>query len=318
MRFRFIEDRRADYPVRIMCDVLGVSPAGYYAWRSRPESRRSTENLALLDDIKRVHHDNHECYGSPRIHRELKAEGHGTSRGRVERLMRRYGVRAILARPRWFRTTDSQHDLPIAPNLLDRNFTAAAPNRIWPADITYVETGEGWLHLSTVMDLYSRRIVGWAMQRPYAHRTAARSTANGHLSPAARRRPDAPFRPWCSIRIARLSHSPRHQWDHRLDEAQGQLLRQCTDGKLLPHAQNRAGPSPTICNTRRSPTRYLCLHRGLLQQDSAPFSDRLYQPDRDGAKSCLTLSTFLGEDHDAKATETITRAENDLPSLDVE
>ena len=164
MRFRFIEDRRADYPVTIMCSVLDVSRAGYYAWRGRPESRRSTENLALLDDIKRVHHDNHECYGSPRIHRELKAEGHGTSRGRIERLMRRYGVRAIMARPRWVRTTDSQHDLPIAPNLLDRNFTATAPNRIWLADITYVETGEGWLYLSTVMDLYSRRIVGWAMR----------------------------------------------------------------------------------------------------------------------------------------------------------
>src|ERR1700730_179772 len=132
--------------------------------------------------------------------------------------------------------------------------------------------------------------------RPYAHRTAACSTANGHLSPAARRRPDAPSRSRRSIRVARLSHSPRHQWDHRLDESQGRLLQQCTDGKLLPHAQNRAGPSPTICNTRRSSTRYLCLHRGLLQQDSAPFSDRLYQPDRDGAKSSLTLSTFVGED----------------------
>jgi putative transposase len=164
MRFRFIEDRRADYPVTIMCSVLDVSRAGYYAWRGRPESRRSTENLALLDDIKRVHRDNHECYGSPRIHSELQAEGRGASRGRIERLMRRYGVRAIMARPRWVRTTDSEHDLPIAPNCLDRNFTAAAPNRIWLADITYIETGEGWLYLSTVMDLYSRRIVGWAMR----------------------------------------------------------------------------------------------------------------------------------------------------------
>jgi hypothetical protein len=83
MRFRFIEDRCAEYPATIMCSVLDVSRAGYYAWRGRPQSRRSTESLALLDDIKQVHHDNHECYGSPRIHRELKAEGHGTSRGRV-------------------------------------------------------------------------------------------------------------------------------------------------------------------------------------------------------------------------------------------
>jgi transposase InsO family protein len=164
MRFRFIEDRRADYPVTVLCDVLAVSPAGYYAWRSRPESRRSAANRAIVDDIKQVHHDACGRYGSPRIHAELKAQGRGVSRGRIERLMRHHGIRAIMARPRRVRTTDSRHDFPIAPNLLERNFTASAPNRIWLADITYVETGQGWLYLATVMDLYSRRIVGWAMQ----------------------------------------------------------------------------------------------------------------------------------------------------------
>jgi putative transposase len=164
MRFRFIEDRRADYPVTILCDVLGVSPAGYYAWRSRPESRRSAANRHLIDDIKRVHRDTSGRYGSPRIHVELKAQGRGVSRGRIERLMRHHGVRAIMARPRRVRTTDSRHDFPIAPNLLDRNFTAAALNRIWLADITYIETDQGWLYLAAVMDLYSRRIVGWAME----------------------------------------------------------------------------------------------------------------------------------------------------------
>jgi putative transposase len=163
MRFRFIEDRRTDYPVRILCDVLGVSPAGYYAWRARPESRRSAANRDLVDDIKRVHRDAYGRYGSPRIHIELKAQGRGVSRGRIERLMRRHGIRAIMARPRRVRTTDSRHDLPIAPNLLDRNFVAPAPNSVWLADITYVETEQGWLYLATVMDLYSRRIVGWAM-----------------------------------------------------------------------------------------------------------------------------------------------------------
>ncbi len=163
MRFRFIEDRRADYPVRILCEVLGVSPTGYYAWRSRPESQRSAANRELVDDIKRVHREACGCYGSPRIHRELKDQGRGVSRGRIERLMRHHGIRAIMARPRWVRTTDSRHDLPIAPNLLDRNFVAAAPNKVWLADITYVDTDQGWLYLATVMDLYSRRIVGWAM-----------------------------------------------------------------------------------------------------------------------------------------------------------
>jgi putative transposase len=163
MRFRFIEDRRADYPVTILCGVLEVSPAGYYAWRSRPESERSAANRDLVEDIRRVHRDTRGRYGSPRIHAELKAQGRGASRGRIERLMHRHGIRAIMACRRRARTTDSRHDLPIAPNLLDRNFTAAAPNRIWLADITYIETDQGWLYLATVMDLYSRRIVGWAM-----------------------------------------------------------------------------------------------------------------------------------------------------------
>jgi transposase InsO family protein len=160
MRFRFIEDRRADYPVTILWDVLGVSPAGYYAWRSRPESERTAANRELVEDIRRVHRDTCGRYGSPRIHVELKAQGRGVSRGRIERLMRHHGIGAIMARPRRVRTTDSRHDLPIAPNPLGRNFFAAAPNRIWLADITYVETDQGWLYLATVLDLYSRRIVG--------------------------------------------------------------------------------------------------------------------------------------------------------------
>jgi len=140
-----------------------VSPAGYYAWRSRPESQRSAANRVLVDDIKQIHRDTRGRYGSPRIHEELKAQGHGASRGRIERLMRHHGIRAVMARPQWVRTTDSRHDLPIAPNLLDRNFVAAAPNQVWLADITYVETDQGWLYLAVVMDLFSRKIVGWAM-----------------------------------------------------------------------------------------------------------------------------------------------------------
>src|SRR5215475_13037397 len=151
MRFCFIEDRCADYPVRIMCDVLGVSPAGYYAWRSRPESQRAIANRELVEDIKQVHRDTNGRYGSPRIHAELRAQGRGASRGRIERLMRRHGIRANMAKPRRVRTTDSRHDFPIAPN------------QIWLADITYVETDQGWLYLATLMDLYSRKIVGWAM-----------------------------------------------------------------------------------------------------------------------------------------------------------
>ena len=163
MRFRFIEDRRSDYPVRVMCRVLEVSPAGYYAWRSRPESSRSAANRELMEGIRRAHRDSHGSYGSPRIHAELKAQGHGASRGRIERQMRCHGIRAIAATPRRCRTTDSGHDFPIAPNLLGRNFSAAARNQIWLADITYIETSQGWLYLAAILDLYSRRIVGWKM-----------------------------------------------------------------------------------------------------------------------------------------------------------
>ncbi len=164
MSFRFIEDHRDTYPVRLMCAVLEVSPAGYYAWRERPVSARATSNSTLLAEIRQVHHDSGQRYGSPRVHAALRTQGRGASRGRIERLMRRYGIRAIMARPRRVRTTDSRHDLPIAPNLIARDFTAAAPNRVWLADITYIPTAEGWLYLAAVMDLFSRKIVGWAMR----------------------------------------------------------------------------------------------------------------------------------------------------------
>jgi putative transposase len=164
MSFRFIEDHRDTYPIRLMCAVLEVSPAGYYAWRERPVSARAASNSTLLAEIRQVHHDSGQRYGSPRVHAALRTQGRGASRGRIERLMRRYGIRAIMARPRRVRTTDSRHDLPIAPNLIARDFTAAAPNRVWLADITYIPTAEGWLYLAAVMDLFSRKIVGWAMR----------------------------------------------------------------------------------------------------------------------------------------------------------
>jgi len=164
MSFRFIEDHRDVYPVRLMCAVLEVSPAGYYAWRERPVSARVTTNATLLAAIRDVHQHSGRRYGSPRVHAALRAQGRGFSRGRIERLMRRHGIRAIMAPPRRVCTTNSRHGLPIAPNLIARDFTAAGPNRVWLADITYIPTDEGWLYLAAVMDLFSRKIVGWAMR----------------------------------------------------------------------------------------------------------------------------------------------------------
>jgi transposase InsO family protein len=164
MRFRQIEDQRDNWPVRVMCDALSVSPSGYYAWRSRPESPRKSANRVLLDDIQRIHARHRERYGAPRIHAELCAEGQTVGRKRIERMMRHHGIRA--RGPRRYRvcTTDSKHSLPVAPNLLDQNFVADRPNQVWLADITYIPTAEGWLYLAVILDLFTRKVIGWAMR----------------------------------------------------------------------------------------------------------------------------------------------------------
>ena len=164
MKFRLIEDQRGAFPVRVLCDVMGVSPAGYYAWRGRPESPREAANRALLTEIRRLHLAHRGRYGAPRIHAALRGLGHAASRGRIERLMRRQGIRAIT--PQRFRpcTTDSRHNWPIAPNRLGQKFAAERPNQVWLADISYVPTSEGWLYLAVVLDLFTRKIVGWAMR----------------------------------------------------------------------------------------------------------------------------------------------------------
>jgi transposase InsO family protein len=164
MRFRLIEDHRDVWPVRVMCDALNVSPSGYYAWRSRPESRRKIANRGLLGDIQRVHAHHRERYGAPRIHAELRAEGQTVSRKRIERVMRQHGIRARAPRRYRVCTTDSKHSLPVAANLLDQNFVADRPNQVWLADITYIPTGEGWLYLAVILDLFTRKVVGWAMR----------------------------------------------------------------------------------------------------------------------------------------------------------
>lgn len=165
MRFGHIDRHRGCWPVRAMCRVFGVSVAGYYAWRSRSDSKRAVEDRALLADIRQAHADSGGRYGSPRVHAALRAHGRQIGRGRVERLMRRHGVRGFIAKRRRVQTTDSRHAFPIAPNLLDRQFSATTkPNQVWLADLTYIATGEGWLYMAAVMDLHTRKIVGWAMR----------------------------------------------------------------------------------------------------------------------------------------------------------
>lgn len=150
-----------------MCRLLEVSTSGYYAWRTRPESRRMRENRCLLVKIKAIFSESDETYGSPRVYRDLRALGQSCSENRVARIMRVHGLRAKQAR-RFRVTTDSEHEYPLAENLLERQFEVTVPNARWAADITYVWTREGWLYLAMVMDLFSRRIVGWSMQASLA------------------------------------------------------------------------------------------------------------------------------------------------------
>jgi len=169
--FRFIDQHKGRWPVRLLCQALEVSPAGYYAWRQRPRSARRQRRDALLVEVRAIHAEFRARYGSPRVHAELAARGQGCCVNTVARLMREDGIRAKTARK--FRcTTDSDHDLPVADNLLGRQFDPEAPNEAWVADITYIPTRQGWLYLAAVEDLYSRRVVGWSMAERLESRLA--------------------------------------------------------------------------------------------------------------------------------------------------
>lgn len=146
-----------------MCRVMEVSVSGYYAWRSRPVSQRDEANAQLVAHIRHIHAQSRRTYGSPRIHAELQACGCRCSVKRVARLMRRHGIRGKCRRRKKVVTTDAKHDWPVAGNVLAQQFTATVPNQKWVADITYLPTEEGWLYLAGVLDLFSRKFVGWAM-----------------------------------------------------------------------------------------------------------------------------------------------------------
>lgn len=162
MKYQFIAMHRQDYPISTLCRVLEVSVSGYYAWLKRAPSRRSQEDALLSERICHIYRANRQVYGSPRMHAALHADGQACGKKRVARLMRSSGLRAKPRRHRT-RTTDSQHDHPIAENVLGRDFTADAPNTRWVADITVIWTMQGWLYLAVVLDIFSRMVVGWAM-----------------------------------------------------------------------------------------------------------------------------------------------------------
>ena len=163
MKYSAIERARDAFPVRRLCAVLGVSESGYYAWLKHEPSQRALENVRLRETICALWRQFQGIYGAPRIHAELRDQGVKVGRHRVARLMRQAGIRGKAPSKRRPRTTQSDPTHPVAPNLLDRQFTANRPNAVWLTDITYIDTDEGYLYLAGVMDLYSRQIVGLAM-----------------------------------------------------------------------------------------------------------------------------------------------------------
>jgi len=162
VRFAFIDAWKAEHRVSTLCRVLKVARSGYYAWLTREESTHAKEDRMLAVEVRAVFKEFKRRYGSPRVRRELRNNGRHVCRHRVARLMREEG---LCARPRrkFVRTTNSNHGLSTPPNVLVRDFTAGAPDRVWAGDVTYLPTREGWLFLAVLLDLYSRRVVGWAM-----------------------------------------------------------------------------------------------------------------------------------------------------------
>jgi transposase InsO family protein len=145
-----------------MCRVLAVAPAGYYAWKKRPISTRTLRRSRLIESIRQVHSHSRGLYGSPRVHRQLRAQGTNCCRNTVAKLMKQQQIRSRIKRRFRIHTTDSNHAYPIAPNRLDRQFDRPLPNQAWAADITYIPTDEGWLYLCAIIDLCSRKIVAWS------------------------------------------------------------------------------------------------------------------------------------------------------------
>ena len=164
MKYRFIREHTGTFRVETMCRVLKVSRTGYYCWLKRPVSQRRIQDEIVKEQIVNIYNKSRKTYGSPRIHKQLGREGIHCGKKRVERLMREAGIQAIQKR-KFKVTTDSRHNLPVAENILNREFTANSPNASWVTDITYINTDEGWLYLAAVMDLHSKRIVGYSMKK---------------------------------------------------------------------------------------------------------------------------------------------------------
>jgi putative transposase len=164
MRFQFIEEKRAAHPLHLLCKAFNVSLSGYYDWRKRPMSQRQRNDLVLLTNIRTIHNETYQSYGRERMTDELRDLGFTVSQKRVARLIKDNNIKVIRTYA-FKKTTDSDHNFNMAPNLLDVDFSTTGPNQKWAGDISYIRVAEGWLYLAVVIDLYSRRIIGWATSK---------------------------------------------------------------------------------------------------------------------------------------------------------
>jgi putative transposase len=265
LRYAVITRHRGEFQVRLMCRVLEVAPSGYYASLTRPSSWHALIDDVLMAHVRIAHAASGDTYGAPRVQRELQAAGLPVSPKRVARLMREGGLVARQRKARRIATTDSNHAEPIAPNLLARQFDVqgVAINRVWVADMTYIPTREGWLYLATVLDLGSRRCVGWAMHdtletdlplRALRMACGARQPARGLLHHSDRgSQPGA--------RVPRRTHGPRHGGEY---ERQGRLLRQRRGGEFLRDARVRTHHAARLGDEGRGAARDLSLHRDVV------------------------------------------------------
>ena len=184
MRYHFVDGLKGRFPIAVLCRMMQVSVSGYYAWKGRPECRRSREDRRLLVHIKSVFAGSDQTYGSPRIHKELNESGIACGKRRIARLMRQSGIRPEPVR-RFIVTTDAKHTLPVAENVLAQQFETLEADTRWSCDITYVWTRQGWLYLAVVLDLFSRRVVGWSMQPTLERGICPGRAFDGALAAAA-------------------------------------------------------------------------------------------------------------------------------------
>ena len=276
MRFALIDAEKAEFPVRTMCRVLDVSESGFFSWKGRPASQRQRDDMIYLAHIRIAFELSNRTYGSPRMHRDLVDEGLSIGRRRTARLMRENGLAARQKR-RFKRTTDSTHAWPVAPNLLDQDFAAEAPDQKWSADISYIWTAEGWLYLAVLIDLFSRRVVGWAVSDRLKKDLALRAL---RMALVTRHPPSGLIHHSDRGSQGEFNRSSQHSgiggcYDGT--QTAGQSLRQRDDGELHEDAEGRGRLSHGLRDRRRCRAAPAALHR-QLQREAPTLGAWLLEP----------------------------------------